>query len=72
VLEDGNIIFTLGDNITIGRSWAYGNFEIDMPIDTADLIRDVPCVRIEHIVEYKKIADRPRDREHLAIIEGFQ
>ena len=28
----------------------------------------IPCVLLEHIVAYKRIADRPKDRAHLAVI----
>lgn len=69
-LDDGNSIVDVGNGITIGRTWAYGEVDIGFLIDTAETIDGVPCVTIEHIVEYKRIADRPRDREHLRIIKN--
>jgi hypothetical protein len=70
VLEpDGVQIVSIdGSAITIGRSWRYGDTPIDEYIDGAKTIGGIPCVRLEHIVAYKRIADRPKDREHLAII----
>ena len=55
--------------ITIGTSWAYGDFDIEELIDTAELIEGLPCVLLEHVVAFKRAAGRPKDLEHLAIIE---
>ena len=71
VLEpDGvDIVSIDGSSISIGRSWRYGETTIDEYIDTAEEIDGIPCVRLEHIVAYKRIADRPKDRAHLGVIE---
>ena len=58
-----------GGAIAIGTSWRYGDTPLDEMIDHAEEIGGIPCVRLEHIVTYKQIADRPKDRAHLAIIE---
>ncbi|MEE9178908.1 MAG: hypothetical protein V3U46_10820 [Acidimicrobiia bacterium] len=68
VLGDGTVIFEIGAGITVGRNWAYGDFSIDELIDTAEIIGGVPCVLLEHVIAYKKLADRPKDRLHLALI----
>ncbi len=68
LLEDGAVIYEIGTGVTIGCSWAYGDFSIDELIDTAEIIDEIPCVRLEHVVAFKKLADRPKDRVHLAII----
>lgn len=65
-----NVIYRIGGDVTVGNHWEYGEPDIDRMIDTAEIIDGVPCVRLEHVVTYKRIADRPRDREHLAIIEA--
>ena len=72
VLEpDGvDIVAVDGGAITIGRSWRYGDTPIDTYIDTAEEIDGIPCVLLEHIVAYKRFADRPKDRGHLRIIES--
>lgn len=69
-LDDGTIIYEVGEGITIGSTWAYGDVDIDRLIDEAEVLDGVPCVRLEHVVAYKREAGRPRDREHLAIIEA--
>jgi hypothetical protein len=70
LLSDGNEIVTIGEALTIGTTWAYGSFDIDQLIDTAEMISGVPCVTIDHVVAYKRIANRSKDRAHLAIIEA--
>lgn len=68
VLDGGDLIYEIGDGITMGSSWAYGEFSIDALIDTAETIDGVPCVKLEHVVAFKEIADRPKDRTHLILI----
>ena len=69
-LADGNQIVAIGEGVTVGTTWLYGDFSIDELIDTAEMIDGIPCVRLEHVVAYKQLSDRPKDREHLAIIEA--
>ena len=38
-------------------------------IDTAEIIDGLPFVRLEHVIAYKQIAGRPKDLQHLALIE---
>ncbi|MGI9270304.1 MAG: hypothetical protein ACR2QT_00915 [Woeseiaceae bacterium] len=54
--------------ITIGTSWGIGEFDIDELIDTAEIIRDLPFVRLQYVVDYKRIANRPKDLEHLELL----
>ncbi|MGB5656507.1 MAG: hypothetical protein WBN35_07840, partial [Acidimicrobiia bacterium] len=68
-LPDGATIVSCFDGaVTIGRSWAYGDFDIDELIDTAEVIDDLPFVRLEHVVRYKEIAARPKDLAHLELL----
>ena len=66
-LADGVTIYAFG-KVTIGDSWAYGDLSIDELIDTAETVDGFPCVQLKHVVAYKKLANRPKDRDHLAII----
>ena len=70
VLSDGNEIVTIDPGVTVGQTWLYGDLDIDELIDTAEILAGIPCVRLEHIIAYKRISDRPKDRLHLAIIES--
>ena len=70
-LDDGDVIIEIGDGITIGTSWAYGDFSIDRLINTAEVIHGIPCVQLEHIVAFKTLANRPKDGEHLRLIKAM-
>ena len=63
-------VVVIDDDITIGNRWAYGDASVDDLIETAELIDDVPCVLLEHVIAYKRILRRSKDFRHLAIIES--
>lgn len=67
---DVDIVHCFDDTITIGRSWGYGSFDVDVLIDTAEMIDGLPFVRLEHVVAYKEIAGRPKDLDHLRRLEA--
>ena len=72
-LPDGDRIVSCFDGaVTIGRSWAYGDFDIDELIDTAEVIEGMPFVQLEHVVRYKEIAARPKDLAHLHLLAEHQ
>jgi hypothetical protein len=58
--------------VTLGRKWAVGEVDESHLIDTAEIIDGLPFVGIEHVVAYKRIADRPKDREHLRRLEEYR
>lgn len=63
------IMSFFGGAITVGMSWAYGEFDIDNLIDTSETIGGIPFVRVEHVIRYKEIAARPKDLVHLSLLE---
>ena len=67
--EHGVDVIAIGDHITIGNRWAIGQFSIDQLIDQAECIAGVPCAPLRYVIEYKRLAGRPKDREHLERIE---
>ena len=72
-LPDGAKIVSCFDGaVTIGVNWAYGDFDINELIDTADVIDRLPFVRLEHVVRYKEIAARPKDLVHLQLLAEHQ
>jgi len=72
-LPDGTkIVSCFSGAVTIGRSWAYGDFDIDELIDTAEVIDGLPFVKLEHVVRYKEIAARPKDLAHLELLAQYQ
>lgn len=71
--EDGaEIVSCFGGLVTIGRSWAFGDVDVDDLIDTAEMIGGLPFVRLEHVAAYKRIARRPKDLAHLTLLERFE
>ena len=54
--------------ITLGRSWGIGALDVQQLIDSAEEIDGLPFVLLRYVVEYKEIADRPKDRQHLAAL----
>ena len=70
VLEEHGVVVAsfLRGAITVGRSWAYGDIDIDDLIDTAEVIDGLPFARLEHVITYKEAAARPKDLRHLAAI----
>lgn len=68
--DDGNPCVQLLDGLlTFGVTWKYGTFDLDELIDTAEVIDDLPFVRLEHVVTYKRAAGRPKDLDHLAALQ---
>ena len=71
-LEDYDVhVVSIDDGlITIGTSWGIGDFDIDDLIDTAEKISGLPFVRLQYVVEYKQIANRPKDVAHLELLRN--
>ncbi len=71
--EDGaEIVSCFRGLVTVGRSWAYGDVDIDHLIDTAEVIDGIPFVRLEHVVAFKELARRPKDLDHLDRLAQFE
>lgn len=75
VIRDDDVdieLVRVGTAITVGTRWAIGDFDTDRLIDTADEIGGIPCVGLDHVIAYKRLAGRAKDRLHLEIIESHQ
>lgn len=70
VMSDGVEVVRVGDGVTFLPSWPFGPASIDTMIDTAEVIEGIPCVKLEYLVAYMELFDRPKDRERLAVIEA--
>lgn len=62
-------VVNIGPNITVGTRWAIGDVDVDALIDGAETVAGLPFAALEAVIAYKRLSDRPKDREHLAIIE---
>ena len=69
--EHGVTIASINDGqISFGREWGIGNFDIDRLIDDADTIDDLPFVRLQYVVQYKRIRNSAKDRSHIAALQS--
>jgi hypothetical protein len=68
-LDGVPVVSLFGGLITLGCRWSVGEVDIGRLIDTAEAIDGLPFVRLEHVMAYKRLADRPKDREHLRRLE---
>ena len=59
----------LDGRLTFGTQWGIGDFSVDQLIDTAEYIDGLPFVRLEFVVAYKRIANRPKDIAHLQALQ---
>lgn len=62
-------VVNIGTDITVGTRWAIGDVDVDVLIDTADVIDGLPFAALDAVVTYKRISARPKDLAHLAVIE---
>ena len=70
VMYGDHLTIDLGNGLTFGRSWAYGDFDVETLIDNAETIDGLPFVQLEAVAAYKQIAGRPKDLRHIAILRS--
>lgn len=70
-VEHGVRVVSSG-GISFGTTWGLGSFDIDRLIDDAEWLDGLPFVALEHVVAYKRLAGRPKDQTHLALIAAWQ
>jgi hypothetical protein len=68
-IDHGVLVVSLGA-LTFGTTWGIGDFDPARLIDEAELIDGLPFVRIEHVIAYKRMSGRSKDRQHLALIDA--
>lgn len=69
VLVDGDETIDLGNGLHFGRGWGYGDFDVDALIADAENIEGIPFVRLGAVIEYKVLAGRPQDLQHLVLLK---
>lgn len=67
--HDVDVVTLYEGALSFGTRWAIGEFDVNELIDTAEFIDGMPFVRLEHVIAYKQIAGRPKDIEHLRLVE---
>ncbi len=70
--EHGVTVASLDNRlVTIGTEWAIGDVDVDDALDSADIISGLPWVRLDLVAEYKRLAARPKDIEHLRLLQRW-
>ena len=70
VMHGDDPVVELDNGLSFGRSWAYGDVDIERLIEDAEMINGLPFVRLDAVVEYKRIAGRPKDLRHIGLVES--
>lgn len=70
VMYGDDPVVDLGNGLTFGRSWAYGDLDIEDLIDDAEVIDGLPFVRLEAVLAFKRTASRPKDLRHIELLES--
>lgn len=66
---DVEIVSCFGGMVTIGTRWAIGDIDAGRVINSAETIAGLPFAGLEYVIAYKEAAGRPKDREHLRLLE---
>lgn len=72
IQTNGVVVASLFDGaLTFGQEWGIGDFDTTFLIRTAEIIADLPFVRMEHVIRYKAIRDSAKDQRHLAALQQY-
>jgi hypothetical protein len=67
-----DVVRLLDGRIEIGTVWGIGDVDVDDLIDSAEVIDGLPFAGLAHVRAYKEVAGRPKDREHLRLLDAWQ
>lgn len=70
-MEDEDVEYLRRGNVELWSSWGPGDWNIKELIAEAEEIDGLPFVRIERVLEWKKINGREKDKEDIRRIERF-
>ncbi len=69
VMHGNDQVVELDNGLAFGQSWAYGDVDIEELIEDAEIINGLPFVQLDAVLAYKRIAGRPKDLRHIALME---
>jgi len=67
----GDPVIHIGDGIEICNTWAPGTWSPQDLIDEAEVINGLPFVRLESVLAWKKLRNKPKDQKHVELIEAY-
>lgn len=59
------------DSIEFYRNWGPGNWDIKQLIRESEIIDDLPFVKLEEVIRWKKISGREKDLNDIKLINKF-
>jgi len=62
---DANIVSIADGAVTFGTTWGIGQFDINTLIDSAEILQGLPFVKLQYVIEYKRIRGLPKDLSHI-------
>ncbi len=67
----GDPVIHIGDDIEIFNTWAPGTWHPQDLIDEAENIDGLPFVKLETVLAWKKLRNKPKDQKHIELIEAY-
>ncbi len=68
----GDLVVRLFDGmVEIFDGWSPMQWDIDEIIECADIIDGLPFARLEYVLEFKRVLNRPKDQVHIRLIEPY-
>lgn len=61
----------LKDGVEMVKDWQPGIWNVDKLIKEADIIEGLPFVKLDYVLEWKRLNGREKDLEDIKIIEKF-
>jgi hypothetical protein len=59
------------DGVEMGPGWWPGEWDIEQLIEDADIIENLPFVRLVEVLKWKRLAKREKDLKDIEIIEDY-
>ena len=59
------------DDIEILKNWYPGEWDVNKLIEEAEIIDELPFVKLEEVLKWKKLFNREKDQKDIKIIEEF-
>ncbi len=59
------------DGIEMSSGWWPGEWDVEQLIENADIIENLPFVRLSEVLKWKKLAKRDKDMKDIEILEKY-
>lgn len=69
-IRGGKVVY-VDNEIEIFNFWGPGKWDIDDLIDSAEIFEGIRFVKLGNVLKWKRLIARPKDFEHIKMIEKF-